>query len=286
MSLPRLAVSVIGDEIGPSLREMLSFAAEHGVRRLDMRTVDGRNLLGMRFSEVSALSSALHHAGIVVPSFVSPVLKWPAPGKPPAGGKVDFSFDPDSCPAPDPLAHAFDIAKDLGAGKIRVFSFLRYPGFSPPDLGEAIDRLMDLARRYDVLVELENESVCNVGSFAELAQYFRAFDNVPSHLRPLVDIGNAWSAGQPPSDADLAFLAPMVDLIHLKDRDLTARRAVPIGDGGVPWASELKRLLPLVSVPEVTASLEIHCFADGRNAVARSLKAVQRIASEIGAEIV
>ena len=37
MSLPRLALAVIGDEIGPSLDEMISFCAEHEVRRLDMR---------------------------------------------------------------------------------------------------------------------------------------------------------------------------------------------------------------------------------------------------------
>ena len=286
MATPRLALAVIGDEIGPSLQEMISFAAEHGVHRLDMRTVDGRNLLGMSFHEVSTISRALHQAGIVVPTLVSPVLKWAAPHKPAATGKVDFAFDPDSCPAPDPIAHAFDIAKDLGAGKIRVFSFLRYPGFHPADLTEAVERLMDFARRYDILVEVENEPVCNVGSLAELAAFFRSFDTVPSHLRPLIDIGNTWSMGQPPSAEDIAFLAPMVDLIHLKDRDFTARRAVPLGDGGVPWADELRRLLQGVSVPEVTASLEIHCFNDGRNAVARSIAALRRIGGEIGAEVV
>ena len=31
--------------------------------------------------------------------------------------------------------------------------------------------------------------------------------------------------------------------IHLKDRDLSANRTVPLGDGDVPWPAELKRLL-------------------------------------------
>ena len=42
MAPTRLALAVIGDEIGPSLPEMISFCAENGVRRLDMRTVDGK----------------------------------------------------------------------------------------------------------------------------------------------------------------------------------------------------------------------------------------------------
>ena len=101
MTLPRLALSVIGDEIGPSLEEMISFAHEHGLKRLDMRTVDGRNLLGMTKDEIITISRTLEKAGLTVPTFVSPLFKWPAPGKSPAGGKVDFAFDPTQCPAED-----------------------------------------------------------------------------------------------------------------------------------------------------------------------------------------
>jgi sugar phosphate isomerase/epimerase len=286
MPLPRLALAVIGDEIGPSLPEMLSFCTENDVRRLDMRTVDGRNLLGMTLDEVGAIARQLKAAGITVPTFVSPVLKWPAPGKVPAGGKVDFAFDPATCPTDDPLAHAFDVATTLGASKIRVFSHLRYPGYRPEDLAAPMRALIDLAERFEVTVEIENEPVCNVGSIAELVAFFAARTEPSPYLRPLVDIGNSWSIGQPPTDEQIASLAPMVDLIHLKDRDLEARRTVPLGDGRVPWASELKRLLGGVSGPEVVASMETHCPQDGRNATARSVAALRRIADEIGVEIV
>ncbi len=282
----RLALAVIGDEIGPSVTEMLSFCEENDVHRLDMRTVDGRNLLGMTLDEVDAIGKQLKAAGITVPTFVSPLLKWPAPGKAAAGGKVDFAFDPASCPIDDPLIHAFDVATVLGAQKIRVFSFLRYPGFTPADLSAPMDRLIDLADRHDVIVEVENEPVCNIGSLGELTGYFAALSEPSPWLRPLVDIGNSWSMGQPPSDDDFATLGPMVDLIHLKDRDFAAGRTVPLGDGKVPWARELKRLLAHVTVPEVVASLETHCPQDGRHATAKSVAALRRIADEIGVEVV
>jgi len=96
MTLPRLQLSVIGDEIGPSLDEMISFAHEHGLKRLDMRTVDGRNLLGMKIDEVIQISRTLEKAGLTVPAFVSPSFKWMPAGKSPSGGKVDFAFDPSS----------------------------------------------------------------------------------------------------------------------------------------------------------------------------------------------
>src|SRR5215475_12165466 len=128
MPLPRLALSVIGDEIGPSLDEMISFAQEHGVKRLDMRTVEGRNLLTMTKDEVIDISHTLETAGISVPTFVSPMFKWPAPGKTAPAGKVDFAFNPTQCPVREVVEYAMQIAVILGASNMRIFSYLRYDG--------------------------------------------------------------------------------------------------------------------------------------------------------------
>ena len=309
MTLPRLQLSVIGDEIGPSLDEMISFAHEHGLKRLDMRTVDGRNLLGMKTDEVIQISRTLENAGLSVPAFVSPSFKWKAPGKSLSGGKVDFAFDPKQCPSEDWVNHAMQIAVILGAPHMRIFSYLRYGGFRPADLNKESDlrKLLGLAAHYDVTLQLENEPVCNVGNIAELAAFFTVTEDAsdgqeaeeeeefeeyasdrpePIYLRPLVDIANAWSTGERPSDADIAVLAPLTTAIHLKDRDLSARRTVPLGDGDVPWPAELKRLLSGVETKEVLASIETHCPQDGRNATARSIAGLRRIAAEIGVEVV
>jgi sugar phosphate isomerase/epimerase len=309
MTLPRLQLSVIGDEIGPSLDEMISFAHEHGLQRLDMRTVGGRNLLSMKTEEVIHISRTLEKAGITVPAFVSPAFKWNAPGRlANGGGKVDFAFDPKDCPVEDWAAHAMQIAVILGAPHMRIFSYLRYGGFRPADLGKLtdhLDKLLGLASHYDITLQLENEPVCNVGNIAELAAFFAADEKASKeatsdeeeefeqdtqpklrYLRPLVDIANSWSTGERPSDADIATLAPFTTAIHLKDRDLSANRTVPLCDGNVPWPAELKRLLSGVAAKEVLASIETHCPQDGRNATARSLAGLRRIADEIGVEVV
>src|SRR5262249_31587532 len=120
-------------------------------------------------------------------------------------------------------------------------------------------------------------------------EQFDRHDNRLPHqiyLRPLVDIANAWSTGEKPSDADIATLAPLTTAIHLKDRDLGAGRTVPLGDGDLPWPTELRRLLSGVEAKEVLASIETHCPHDPRNATARSLEGLRRIAAEIGVEIV
>jgi sugar phosphate isomerase/epimerase len=333
MTLPRLALSVIGDEIGPSLEEMISFAHEHGLKRLDMRTVDGRNLLGMKKEEIIKISRALEKAGLTVPTFVSPLFKWPAAGKSAEAGKVDFAFDPKECPAEDIIDHAIEIAVILGAPHMRIFSYLRHRRFRRGHLtgGKAFTKLMSLAGHYDISIQLENEPVCNIGNVAELRAFFDPKEEEPAeegleedmlalemvdgvmveemveveeeeeeelvdprdkdkevviYLRPLVDIANAWATGEQPSDDDIASLAPLVTAIHLKDRDLAANRTVPLGDGNVPWPAELRRLLGGVTTGEVLASIETHCPQDSRNATARSIAGLRRIAAEIGVEVV
>jgi sugar phosphate isomerase/epimerase len=343
MTLPRLALSVIGDEIGPSLEEMISFAHEQGIQRLDMRTVDGRNLLGMKKEEIIKISRALEKAGLTVPTFVSPLFKWAAAGKSTVAGKVDFAFDPKECPAEDIIDHAIEIAVILGAPHMRIFSYLRHRRFRRGDLtkGKDFTKLMSRASHYDISIQLENEPVCNIGNIAQLRAFFDqkeeefaeeeiaeevlegdmlALETVDGvmveekievganeqedeeeeelidprdkdkeaviYLRPLVDIANAWATGERPSDDDIAALAPLVTAIHLKDRDLAASRTVPLGDGDVPWPAELKRLLGSVGTDEVLASIETHCPQDSRNATARSIAGLRRIAAEIGVEIV
>jgi sugar phosphate isomerase/epimerase len=296
-SLPRLALAVIGDEIGPSLEEMISFCHEHEVTRLDMRTLGGRNLLGMSLDEVAGIARTIEKAGLTVPTLVSPLLKWQAPGRASAGGKIDFAFDPADCPADDPLVHAFDMAVVLGAERIRVFSYLTYEGYRPSDLFGAYERLIDLASTYSMTVEIENEPVCNMATVGDLGAFFAdlvaamAPNPLLPVIRPLVDIGNAWAIDKPPSDADIAAVASRVDQIHLKDRDTKARKTVPLGDGDVPWADELRRLLGEVAKAEhgskeILACVETHCPADARNATSRSVEAFRRICQEVGVELV
>ena len=291
MSLPKLSLAVIGDEIGPTLDEMISFCAQNHVTRLDMRTLEGRNIMGMTVDEASRVSARLESAGIIVPTFVSPILKWAPPGKTASAGKVDFAFDPADCPSEDPFAHAFDLAVALGASRIRIFSYLRYDGYDPLDLLDITDRVMDLSGRWGITAELENEPVCNIGSIPEMAAFFASFEqpgdgvDKPS-LRPLIDISNSYSMGAPPTDADMAVLAPLCDQIHLKDRKIAERRTVPVGDGELPWAAELKRLLAGVKESEILASIETHCPDDRRNATARSVAGIRRIAAEIGVEVI
>ena len=101
-----------------------------------MRTVGGRNLLGMKTEEVIHISRTLEKAGITVPAFVSPVFKWQAPGKSTGRRQGRFRLRSQANARPRigwPMP--CEIAVILGAPHMRIFSYLRYGGFQPADLG-------------------------------------------------------------------------------------------------------------------------------------------------------
>ena len=283
LEMPRLMLAVIGDEVSPSLDEMIDFCVENGVDRLEMRTVGGRNLLGMELDEIAEIASRIHQSQLTVPSFISPVLKWPAPGQTAKGGKVDFAFDPDTCPTGDPFQHAFDICIMLGATRLRIFSWLKYDDYQPGDLAGPLGQLCDLADEYGVDLQVENESVCNVGSIAELDALMQTFSH--RRIRPLVDISNAYGLGAPPSIETFRSLAPRTDHISLKDRKLAERRTVPIGQGDVPFDKVLPVLLGGTRSREVLASIETHVPSDPRNATRQNVHALRHLAEHLGVEI-
>lgn len=287
MQPPHLALAIIGDEVGSSVAEMISFCVEHGIKRIAMRSVGGRNLLSMSLSEVDAIGLALNKAGLIVPMLMSPLLKWPVISQSSPAKEIDFSFNPAQCPSDDPFAYAFDVAGVLRAERMRVSSYLRCDSFDAMNLVNRIERILDLANVYSVNVELENEPECNVRSVADLVAFFVAFPGWPllGRLKALPNIGSAWLTKQP-TDNDITMLAPYIDALQISDVDTVANRVVPLGDGDVPWATELGRFLAKVESTEVLASIQTHNRQNGSNDVVRSIETLRRVAKEIGVGLV
>ena len=316
MTLPRLALSVIGDEIGPSLEEMISFAHEHGLKRLDMRTVGGRNLLGMTTEEVIDISRTLEKAGITVPTFVSPAVQVAGAGQVAGRRQGRFRLRSQAMPGRGSSStHAIEIAVILGAPHMRIFSYLRYDRL-PARRSRRAPRIspscMGLAGHYDISLQLENEPVCNIGNIAELAAFFigdrAAVQTVDSgratmeesdgarrvlDRRQLSSTCGRWSTSPMPgrpangrATTTSPSLAPLVTAIHLKDRDLAARPHRAAGRRRRAVAGRAQAPAERRRGPEVLASIETHCPQDGRNATARSIAGLRRIAAEIGVEVV
>src|SRR5215813_8948302 len=192
-----LTFSLITDEVSPSLDEGLSFAKAEDIGTVDLRVIDGRNVLALSRGELGDAARRVRAAGLSISCICTPLLKWSPPGKAARTKGDQFGFELGDRTPGDVYAEAFAAADILGARNLRVFSYLAYDDYRVDDLREPIEDLLAFAEKFDMAVHIENEGVCNIGGFAELEEALAAYRH--PRLRALPDIANAFRNGTPPS---------------------------------------------------------------------------------------
>ena len=163
-----LTLCLITDEVSPSLDEGLALARAEGIGTIDLRVIDGRNVLALSRAELVGAAQRVRAAGLSVSCICTPLLKWSPPGKTSKAAGDQFGFElGDRAPAVV-YAQAFEAAEVLGARNLRIFSYLAYDGYRVDDLRGPIDDLLVLAERFDMKLHVENEGVCNIAGLAGL----------------------------------------------------------------------------------------------------------------------
>src|ERR1700756_193746 len=237
-----LTICLITDEVSPSLDEGLAFAREEGIDAIDLRVIDGRNVLALSRGELADAAQRVRAAGLSVSCICTPLLKWSPPGKTSRTAGDQFGFELGERAPRDVYGQAFAAAEILGARNLRVFSYLAYDDYRLDDLREPIDDLLVFADKFDMKLHVENESVCNIASLDELEAFATTYRH--PRLRALPDIANAYRTSRPPSAADLARLLPFTDMLHIKDYSDAAGHFVAVGEGDIPIAGLLAATLP------------------------------------------
>jgi hypothetical protein len=152
-----LTIGLITDEVSPCLDEGLAFAREEGIGSIDLRVVDGRNVLALSRGELADAARRVRAAELSVSCICTPLLKWSPPGKTARSQGDQFGFALGDRAPREVYAEAFAAAEILGARNLRVFSYLAYDDYRLDDLQEPIDDLLRLAEQFDMKVHVENE---------------------------------------------------------------------------------------------------------------------------------
>jgi sugar phosphate isomerase/epimerase len=266
-SQPTLAV--ITDEVSPRLEDGIAFALDEGLAWVDVRSVGGVNFLSLDRAEQQRAARAIRDAGLSVGCLATPLLKWPPPGRGAASLGDQFGFDRRGRTDAQLYADAFEAASILGTRNLRIFSFLTYDGFALDDLRGDLEQLLKLAEAHDGVLHVENEPVCNIRTVPDLTRLMQAWRH--PRLNALLDIGNAWWAGAPPTAADLEAIMPFVTLMHFKDFDRQARRVVPVGEGDIPFSDLLRVCLGATKDRVPAFIVETHVPSDPAGATRRSV---------------
>ena len=272
----RHTIAFVNDELKLPLAETIAFAQANGVEALEMRSIDGRNFLSLSPDEQKDAARQIADAGIRIVGLASPLLKWAAPGRAAARLGDQFGFEIGSRTLGDIARLAADAAHRLGTRTIRIFSFLTYDGFRISDLEPALDELLAVAEREDLVLHIENEPVCNIQDEVDLM----AVMQVRRHprLKALLDIGNIYAKGIVPDAERMVALMPFVDHMHFKDFSIGAgRRHVAVGEGDIPYGPFIEACLAAASGRGLTLSVETHMADDPVGGTQRSLTRLREL---------
>ena len=204
------------DEYASSLTEQLEGLNRFGIRYLELRHADGRNVADMTPGDVAEVKRKLHDAGIKVNSIGSPL------------GKI--ALDGDLRAHMERTKRVCETAASLDAKYVRMFSFYLPAGRTREECKEkvidALGRMMDIADSYSVIMCHENEAKIWGESPGQCRELLDAFGG---RLRAVCDMGNFVLGGYEPYQG-YELLGDDVAYFHIKDA-LARGAIVPAGMG-------------------------------------------------------
>ncbi len=256
--MARFTLTGFADEISPLLDEQMRVLNALSISYMEPRTVDNKNIADFTPAEAKVIHQRLCDHGIGISALGSPIGKIP--------------IEEDFAPHLDKFKNLLDVAHELEAGAIRIFSFYTPQEQDPwkyeDEVLSRLSALVDAARDSGVHLLHENEKAI-FGDTPE--RCLRIHETFPS-IGCTFDPSNYVQCGV---DTKKAFelLLPHIRYMHMKDsvrvtdgvfRDhgfenvSDAHRPVGQGDGQVPYI--LSRLQE--SGYEGFLSIEPHLSAD------------------------
>lgn len=215
---PHIQLSGFADEIDPSFDKQMQVIPALGMKFIEIRGVDGKNIADLTDEEVAAVKAKLDAAGVKISSIGSPI------------GKIDITDDFE--PHLEKFRRVAAIAKALDTRYIRMFSFFMPEGSDPAQYrDEVLCRLKALiaeAEKQDLILLHENEKDIYGDVADRCADLMKELYG--DHFKAVFDFANFVQCGEDPVKA-YELMRPYVAYIHIKDALKEGGDVVPPGQG-------------------------------------------------------
>lgn len=211
-------ISGFADEIDGSLMVQVESLRRLGMSYVEMRGVDGNNLIFHTDEKVRQIKKVLDENGIRLSALGSPL------------GKIGITDDFE--PHFEAFKRAVEIAHRMECENIRMFSFYLPEGAKRADyeaeVFEKIGRFSDYAAAQGVVLLHENEK----GIYGEKAPECRRLMEqfYGEHFKAIFDFANFVQCGQDTLEA-YEMLKPYIAYIHVKDAKKSDGSVMPAGYG-------------------------------------------------------
>ena len=218
-----LGLAAFADEISPDLDVQIAECKRQGITHVELRGVDGKNVLDFDKSLRADIKKKLQDNGLGVIGIGSPIGKI----------KLTEPFDPHF----ERFKLAVELTEFFDAPFLRIFSY--YEAF-PHGREEVLRRLrkkIDYIQSHRPVIVHENERHI----YGELgASCLDLHQNLDSpKFRAAFDFANFVQAGEDPLD-NWPLLKPYTVHIHIKDALTGSGKVVPAGEGNGHIAEILK----------------------------------------------
>lgn len=215
-------ITGFADEIANELEEQVASVKKLGISHIEMRGVDGNNLIFHPDHKVKQVKAYLDANGITLSALGSPLGKI----------GIEDEFEPHF----EAFKRAVEIGHMMETPNIRMFSFYIPNGKALSDYeGEVFDRLgrfADYARANEITLLHENEKGIYGEKAAECKKIMDAFYG--NHFKAIFDFANFVQAKDDTLEG-YKLLKPYISYIHIKDALWENGAVVPagMGDGNV-----------------------------------------------------
>ena len=224
--MSKIILSAFSDEYASSFKEQLAGMNEFGIKNIELRNVDGKNVADITKSEGLQIKETLKSYDIDVSAIGSPL------------GKIRLDGDMKS--HLETAKRIFELAELLNAKFIRVFSFYAPEGEDVTKMKDAVTNalgeLINVAKNYPVTLCHENEACIygdTVDRCRELLDYFNG------DLKCVFDMGNFVLENEIPYPYGYDILKKDIAYFHIKDA-LKEGAIVPPGKGDAKIQEILK----------------------------------------------
>jgi sugar phosphate isomerase/epimerase len=282
--------AVITDEITQEFERSLDVMLEYEVREAELRGLWGTNIMDLSPEQMERARGALLERGIRVCGLATPIYKCHLDAQDGGGleGPMHLAVERSLDQQLTLLERAIDLARYFDTNLIRIFAFWRKGELTEELTSRIVEALRPAVRRAEeagVILGLENEHACMLGTGKETAPVLRAIES-PA-LRCVWDPGNASMGEELPYPDGYREVAPYVVHVHVKDNVTNAdgkKVWTVVGQGEIDFRGQIQGLLE--DGYEGLLSLETHykpASGDTEEGSRECLAGMIRLMKETGA---
>jgi len=243
-------LGIITDEITEDFEQALDFISHYSLHYCELRDLWKKNIMNVSQEDMDRAKELIKKYHLTVSDIASPIFKYNLPQMPAPkhlNEKHDtFRADFAEQDSEDLLKKSFELTRFFGTNKVRIFSYWRVedPEKAYSYVRDRLAKAAETARKNDIILALENEHECNIGTGKELGRILRDVNS--PNLRGNWDAGNAAMLKEVPYPAGYDDVRGLIAHVHAKDvrsDPATGKLSwAPVGGGFIDWRGQIKAL--------------------------------------------